>query len=292
MAVGLGSTDQGFLKNKLGTGLIGDIVDNFASGFGRPRINTIQGMKDYWKDFMNEMKFMEEGENKPVKIDGYWYTYRLPGNFPELLRNIQFNEDDKAGTTASKPIIISLICAVEGLHVLNCGLEKNCDPDEVKKHARELKTLPHSPWFITFSHHFYNELCGHARSLRGLIGKATNQERGISTDFTPLGKEVLDILLDKNNGRRILVDIKHMSPLARKTFFDLRRTRYNSEIPIFISHGVCNGLPTLRATFSKYPELGNTFINPPENEMGDDGPPKNHNAINFYDDVLLSLLNT
>ena len=78
--------------------------------------------------------------------------------------------------------------------------------------------MANAPWFVTFSHHFYNELCGHARSLRKIIGKLTNQEEGINTSFTPLGLEVLDILLDKNNGRRILIDVKHMSAMHVRSF--------------------------------------------------------------------------
>jgi microsomal dipeptidase-like Zn-dependent dipeptidase len=208
----------------------------------------------------------------------------------ELSQNITHNENEKAGSEKTNPLIISIICAVEGLHILNCGLETPCKPADVRKHAQDLKQLAPSPWFVTFSHHFYNELCGHARSLRKEIGKLTDQEKGINSGFTPLGEEVLDILLDKNNGRRILIDIKHMSPISRKRFMDLRRTKYNNEIPIIISHGVSNGLPTHGATVSKYPELGNTFINPIDNEIGGDGQFKNHNFINFYDDEILEMV--
>lgn len=119
--------------------------------------------------------------------------------------------------------------------------------------------MDNAPWFFTYSHHFYNDLCGHARSLRSIIGKLTDQETGVNSDFTPLGLEVLDILLDKSNGRRILIDIKHMSPLGRKRFLDLRKSKYNSEFPIIISHGVCNGLPHHGATISNYPLLGRQF---------------------------------
>jgi microsomal dipeptidase-like Zn-dependent dipeptidase len=290
--VGLGATEQAFFKNKLGTGIIGDLIDDFAAGFGRPRINTIQGLTDYWADFMNEMKFMKECENNAVNIDGHWFTYNLPKNFNELQQNISSNEAADAGTK-SKPIIVSLICAVEGLHILNCGLEKPCKPAEVKKHARDLKKLPNRPWFVTFSHHFFNELCGHARSLRKEIGKLTNQEKEINTGFTDLGLEVIDILLDNTNNDRILIDVKHMSPLARQKYFDLLGAKYKTQqIPIIISHGVCNGLPSYGSNVSNYPELGSTFINPLENVIGGDGKPKDHNLINFYDDEIVKMVNS
>ncbi len=289
-AVGLGATEQGFFKNKLGEGLPSDVLGRFASGFGRHRVNAIQNMTDYWKDFENEMKFMDEGLNRPVTIDGAHYIYTMPKNFMELQANIVSNQDENAGSR-NKPLIISILCSVEGLHILNCGLENPCKPAEVLKHARDLKSMQHVPWFITFSHHFYNELCGHARSLRKEIGKLTNQEPGIGTGFTPLGLQVLDIILEKNSeGKRILIDIKHMSPQARKEFMQLRTTKYNSEIPVFMSHGVCNGLPTHGATVSNFPELGKDFINELGEDIGGDGKFKDFNEINFYDDEILAMV--
>jgi microsomal dipeptidase-like Zn-dependent dipeptidase len=290
MVVGLGATEKFFFKNKLGTGIITDLLDDFVAEFGKPRINAIEGMTDYWQDFKNEMKFMEERENHPLRIDGHWYTYRLVHDFAELQMNITQNEDQQAGKSKTKPFIISIICAVEGLHILNCGLETACDPNAVKQHARELKTFIHAPWFVTFSHHFYNELCGHARSLRKQIGSLTNQEEGVNSGFTLLGREVLEILLDDQNGRRILIDMKHMSPTGRKELLNLRRTKYNSAFPIIISHGVANGLPSFGAAVSNYPELGNTFINPKENIIGGDGEFKDHNYINFYDDEIIEMV--
>lgn len=291
MVVGLGSVEKFFFKNKLGTSSITDLVDDFAAEFGKPRINAIENMTDYWKDFNHEMQFMRDCENQSVRIDGHWYTYRMPDNFFELQQNIAENEDDDAGKKKEKPVVISLIPASEGLHILNCGLETPCNPEEVRQNARALKQMPNAPWFVTFSHHFYNELCGHARSLRRIIGKLTDQEDGVNSGFTDLGLEVLDILLDKNIGRRIQIDIKHMSPAGRKQFFQLRREKYNGEIPILISHGVCNGLPEYEGRpVSDFPELGNTFINPVENVIGGDGKFKDHNLINFYDNEILEMV--
>src|SRR5690606_11162602 len=122
--------------------------------------------------------------------------------------------------------------------------------------------------------------CGHARSLRGPIGAVTDQEKGINSSFTPLGLDVLDILLDRNApGRRIYIDVKHMSAQARKEFYSLRLTRYGSDFPIIMSHGVCNGLPDPDSDFSNNPELGDAFIIPIEDEKGGDGKYKDHNVI-------------
>jgi microsomal dipeptidase-like Zn-dependent dipeptidase len=117
-------------------------------------------------------------------------------------------------------------------------------------------------------------LCGHSESLKGLIAKNCDQHLGLGTGFTPLGKEVLNMLLDNTGGKRILVDIKHLSPLARKQFFEMRKNQY-PDVPVIISHGVCNGLPTMGVTHSQYPELGSTF---------------NDKEINFYDDEIIDMV--
>ena len=296
MVAGLGCVEKFFFKNKLGTGSITDLIDDFASEFDTPRIDAIEAMTDYWADFQREMKFIEDGheatnpDKNVVKIDGQWLTYRLAKNFANLQANMEQNETEKVGESKSNPLVITIIPAVEGLHILNCGLDDPCDPDEVKQNALALKQMNNPPWFVTYSHHFYNELCGHARSLRSIIGKVTDQEEGVNSDFTPLGLEVLDILLDKNNGKRILIDIKHMSPAGRKTFMELHKIKYNSEFPIIISHGVCNGLPTYGASISNYPLLGDSFINPVDDVIGGDGQLKNHNYINFYDDEIIEMV--
>lgn len=285
----LGTPEKFFFKNKLGTGPLTDLIDDFATEFGRHRVNAIEAMTDYWEDFEREMSFLQDAANRAVKIDGHWYTYRLPENFDELASFMAANQQTGVGRSSSQPIQLAVIPTVEGLHALNCGLESPCDPSVVKRNATALRAGPHAPWFVTFAHHFYNELCGHARSLRRQIGKLTNQEEGINSGFTELGEQVLDILVKPGSQRRVLIDIKHMSPLARQQFRQWRKERYASEFPIIISHGVANGLPSYGATQSNYPELGNDFIVPLEDKRGGDGLFRDHNGINFYDDEIIEM---
>ncbi len=49
-------------------------------------------------------------------------------------------------------------------------------------------------------------------------------------------------------------------------------------------------MPSLGETVSNYPELGNTFINSPEDVRGGDGEFKNHNLINFFDDEIIEIV--
>lgn len=282
ITIGLGSIEKWFFNNKLGTGFISDILADFASELGKPRLDAIQGMTDYFTDLMQEYTFLEQMHNQPVNIDGHKYKYVLVNNFAELEAAIEENETNVAANN-KEPLNIAVVPAIEGMHVLNCGLAEDRSPtnikanaDEVKQHARAIKNHPRKPWFITFAHHFYNELCGQSLSLRGIIAKNCNQQVGLGTGFTDLGKEVLDILLDDTDGKRILVDIKHLSPVGRQQFFKKIKDE-NLQIPVFMSHGVANGLPDMNSTVSKFPELGNSF---------------NNGEINFYDDELLLMAET
>lgn len=272
MVVSLGSIERGFFDNKLGSSLFSDLIGDFASGIGKERIDAIQKMKDYWQDLQNELAFWETLNGKILQIDGKKYSYQWVQNFSELQNVMLHNADKINNNRQAEPLIIALIPSIEGMHFLNTGLGIPVDEKKVLQNARTLKSLPHAPWFVSLTHHFYNQICGQSKSLKGIMAKCLDQAAGLNTGFTDLGHQVLDILLDKTaSQRRILIDIKHLSPEGRQEFFNLRATKY-PDLPIIISHGVCNGLPAHGTLFSMYPELGNDF------EKGE---------INFYDDEII-----
>jgi len=95
---------------------------------------------------------------------------------------------------------------------------------------------------MTLAHHFFNELCGHAESLTGVVKLAVDQSYKMNTGFTPLGLEVVDRMLDNSGNKRILIDIKHMSRASRLEYFNLLDTKYSGEnIPVIVSHGAVIG---------------------------------------------------
>src|SRR5678810_1090023 len=109
---------------------------------------------------MQEFDFIEQMHNHIVEIDGSLYQYRIVNNFPELQAAMMEN-----AARIDQPVIIAIVLSIEGMHVLNCGIDPDrspgnikANPDEVKQHAKALKEQERRPWFITFSHHFYNEL--------------------------------------------------------------------------------------------------------------------------------------
>lgn len=140
----------------------------------------------------------------------------------------------------------------------------------------QLKNWAYRPLFVTISHHFFNDLCGHAQSLAPIIRSMVDQKEGMNTGFTPLGKKVLKELLNNTNGQRIYVDIKHMSTRSRTEYYAMLDAKEfgDDTIPIVVSHGAANGLASAQNPVMSRPETAVKL------QAGD---------INFYDDEILRI---
>ncbi|MCB0687184.1 MAG: membrane dipeptidase [Saprospiraceae bacterium] len=112
----------------------------------------------------------------------------------------------------------------------------------------------HTPFFITLAHFYNNFLCGHAKSYQegegAYPGMDTylDQEQGMNGGITPMGREVIGLLLHKSAAeRRVLIDVKHMSLAARQEYYALLddfKQRLNINIPVIYSHGGVTGYST------------------------------------------------
>ena len=236
------SIEHGFVNlNALGSSDTADFVANLVGNFGKERIDFLQQNNDYFADLENEYNFYLQLHEKEIQLKEGKVKYQLVRNFTELNQMVQSEENSPSVET------IYVIITIEGMHDLNAGNGLPPDPVQVLANLQKMKDWAYRPFFVTFAHHFYNELCGHAESLSGLLQDLlTNQEHGMNTGFTPLGWEVLKGLLDDSNGKRIHIDIKHMSDLSRKQYIHFLKTAYpdefaRKELPIIISHGACNG---------------------------------------------------
>jgi microsomal dipeptidase-like Zn-dependent dipeptidase len=169
-----------------------------------------------------------------------------------------------------------VIITIEGGHSLDTGLGKfTASPEKVLENVQKLKNWEYRPFFITFAHHFFNDLAGHSSSLAAILTKMLDQSHGLNTGFTELGRKVLDALLDKKDGKRIFIDIKHLSPLARRQYFEILDTSYPGEqIPVIISHGAVNGYHAYDKQVVNVPSSLGMF---------------NTAEINFYDEELVEM---
>lgn len=144
--------------------------------------------------------------------------------------------------------------------------------DQITQHITAIKSWGngnHAPFFITFAHHFWNILCGHAQSFSsGII----DQSNGLNYGINALGKTVIDLLLEQDeHKRRILIDIKHLSINARVDFYNIWENKYTKSFPIIASHAAVAG--TITALANKEQEL-NFF---------------NNSDINFFDEDILNI---
>lgn len=91
---------------------------------------------------------------------------------------------------------------------------------------------------MTLNHFMWNGLGGHAKTFGTVQGLLFNQSEGLNTGITKLGEQVVEKMLDKKNGRRIIPDVKHMSIPSRKWYYDLMaKMRLEGDtVPIVATH--------------------------------------------------------
>ncbi len=259
--------EQGFLSARvIGKSWITDMIANkWVVGFPSERINEIQSEDhDYFDDLKKEYEFLVRGINSEKQDEMPNIVIAKDGDFNN---NEMVNNQDND---------IMVVLTIEGGHSLGCGqrntrLKKRFDElSDGKKDDAEMNTVSellarleknikalkqwgnedHCPLFITLSHHFWNQLAGHSISISG-FGKrfVLNQKKGRNEGMTEIGKKIVDLLLSKENGKRILIDTKHISIEAKKWYYPYIEG-YNIEnpddkIPIISSHSAVNGYKTM-----------------------------------------------
>lgn len=255
--------EKGFFHNPYVWPSMAARLANWGIEIGYERIRHIQRHLNYFEDLQSEYRFFINSK-KESRVDGVLRAWRPIKDTNDLTRNLKAENE------------IAVIFSIEGAHVFNTGLEDygiKLDKDEVLTNIRELKSWEFAPLFIGLAHNFNNDLCGHARSLQRL-GKLVNQEKNLGIGLTPLGMEVVRELLSKSNGRRILIDLKHMSLKTRMDYYRLLEEEYPDEsIPLIISHGALTGRPIRENKI--YSSLINTF---------------NETELNFYDEEIIKLV--
>lgn len=266
-----------------GIGEFTKFASNFISGLGRERIKHLQNNLDYFRELEKEYDYYRQLDGEEIVFKGeIKRKYIIVKNYTDLENRISEAESDKSVQT------IFVIITFEGAHHF-FNRSDHIDPANLSNHEAEVlgnvqkvKSWPHSPFFVTFGHHFYNGLCGHAESLKDFVQDVlTHQEFMMDTPFNSLGWKVVSALLDKTNGKRIYIDIKHMSYKSRIEYYRFLKANYPAEyaakeLPLIISHGACNGLASKE----------NPVYHP-----GLEATAKNMYAadINFYDIELIEL---
>ncbi|NJL15337.1 MAG: hypothetical protein HC913_21590 [Microscillaceae bacterium] len=225
---------------------------------------------DYFAELKSEYQYLLQQE----KLQNG--QFKLVGDYAEFQAHIQ-EANHFAG-----------IVTVEGLHALGHFrtyremrtpakmLNQTNQPayqhflSQYEAHLAHLRTWGqgrHTPFFITFAHHFWNLMGGHAHSFQGFMRTfGVNQHFGINEGITVLGREVLHRLLDRSQGRRILIDTKHMSVALRRDFYQIweQYAQQGDPFPIICSHTAVSSIGTLEASQHRRDnrqELKKTYFN-------------------------------
>lgn len=198
---------------------------------------------DYARDLWENIAWIMAGEGKVRQVDGRSCSYevvRNAGHFREILAH---------------PNKIAVLINIEGGHALGkswgeaSGYTSQENRDYVMQNVRRLKGIDPvwvngeqfevpPVWFLTLNHFMWNGLSGHAKTFMPVQGLIFDQSAGLETGFTDLGKEVVAHLLTKTEGRRVLIDVKHMSVASRQWYYDLIRALrvMGDTVPVVASH--------------------------------------------------------
>jgi microsomal dipeptidase-like Zn-dependent dipeptidase len=263
VGVSLYPPEISFFKNRLGDNKIADGIENFITLFGKERIQYIQSEKyNYFDDLIDQYKYIQTFHDN-LSDDGQYRSVIIK------------NSDDIDNAIKADIPTVAMFLNIEGAHAFGCGkppisILEEADENDIIAHIDIVKNWEFKPLYVTMSHHFYNQVAGHAKSLPFIADAFARQETGMHTNITPFGKQIIRKLLNNDNGKRILIDIKHLSVFARNEFYEILDTDYkNEKIPIIYSHGGVTGQRSFHDILREDPQ---TLFN--------------HQSINLYDDEI------
>lgn len=235
VVVALSPLEKPFIQNRAGNNFVADIMSNLVTGVGMKRIEMIQSNSyRYFPDLMLDYHFYEQLDGHEILVNNKRVRFKLVNSYSSI-ESIPVN---------AEVFTMFVFISIEGGHSLNSNVYTNVTPDDILKNVASIKKWRYAPIFLTLAHHFQNHLTGHAQSLTGVIDWMTEQEIDLNGELHPLGRKVIKSLLDDSLGQnRILIDIKHMSAIARRAYREILEVEYpNQEIPLIVSHGAMNGL--------------------------------------------------
>lgn len=237
----------------------------------------------YFDELQNEYNYLRKQELSSPK-----HTFVIARNYKHLKKNL------------ANPNTVIGIISLEGLHCLSnhsteedlyvsSDIMNNTSHPVYQKYLetyrKNIKTVKqwgggqHAPVYATLTHSFWNMIAGQAP----IVGKparalAIKQKQGLDESFTAFGKNVLNMLLSTENGRRILPDIKHLNTKSRKEFYGIWENycAKGDSFPIIFSHATVNG--------KKYLKGKSDFESP--HKKSDYRGAFNKGSINLYDEDI------
>lgn len=206
---------------------------------------------NYFDDLVSHIEYLVSYKDKPHHFEGKDFVCKFPTSGVQLVNMLQETE------------FLAVVLTIEGGHSLAHSIENkdvSGSPefrDIALKNVKRLKgILPlrdneptkmlEIPIFsLGLNHFFWNGLSGQARTLSKAQNLLMSQKSHIDEGVTPLGMAVVELLLENTEGgRRILIDIKHMSLATRKWYYGFaqEKRKTGDNIPIICTHTGVAGL--------------------------------------------------
>lgn len=186
---------------------------------------------------------------------------------------------------------LNIILTLEGGHNLFNKTSGNNVENDVLTNLGELKSDSRRYLFMSMAHFEQNLLCTHAYNMK-IIDDARFMPGG--RGITALGIRVINEALSQH--KRILIDIKHMSLISRKQYYQILEDDFGSEnIPIIMSHGGVTGISyeNIRVAHCET-DMNNRWIkvqyDRPDGHIG--GTKFNPCSINLYDEEIKKIIDS
>lgn len=251
------------------------------------------GVKETVKVKIDQDENPNNIDPRDTKVSGTYYLVADNPNGPNLTPPTQYSDPNRSFKSKNQMQKDSrgeafVILTIEGMHALS--MKNQCIPvsrQKLLERIKDIKVWDPPIFFITLAHHFDNNLCSHAHSMFriGILGDwnpdqrknmnywgnrhgKTPTQKELVQGFSKLGFEVAHELLNikksggklvpkQNNGRRILIDTKHMSASARLDLYEKVIKPYNANnpsdlIPVIASHSAYSGETTLMGHIRRY----------------------------------------
>ncbi|MFN8395300.1 MAG: hypothetical protein U0176_11685 [Bacteroidia bacterium] len=197
---------------------------------------------DYWQELSTNLIQLMERDGKPYIAGDDTLYYQVIGTSEEL------SDVMKQGNH------LGVVLSIEGAHSLGQGpitpemaassdyQEEILDHVDVLKGLKPLtpdgKHLPFPVAVMTLNHFMWNGMSGHAKTFGQVEGFLLDQSSGLNSGFTDLGEKVVNRLLDRTAGRRILLDVKHMGIESRQWYYKhlAERRAKGDTVPVVATH--------------------------------------------------------
>lgn len=222
------------------------VAHEVITGFHSDCLAAQKKHTDYFKELQTEYNYVKNQQGKSP--DGK-SEFVLVNNYKELEQALK-----------KKNTLIGIV-TIEGAHVLGTGtdaedkINKETFLNRLSENINTIKNWEFPPFVMNLSHHFWNHLAGHAKSFKRPINNLVNQNKGKNKGITEAGWHVIRELLSTKNGKRILIDTKHMSAASRKEYYAfISNHNYvnpDNKIPVISSHACANGFKTIDSSIAK-----------------------------------------